>query len=101
MPKTDRKQLKRIAHHLDPVVIIGDKGITDGVHAEVERALNDHELIKVRLGGGDRDERGQMADVLCANSGAEVVQRIGKVVVLYKHNPEASTKLSNVTRYGS
>jgi RNA-binding protein len=69
------------------VVSVGNKGVTDSVRAEFDRALNDHELIKVKLGGDDRGGRAaQIADL--AGSGAEVVQAIGKVACFYRRNDE-------------
>lgn len=95
-----RRRLKRIAHHLDPVVLVGDQGITDALVAEANRALDDHELIKVRIHAGDRDDRRVMAEALADACDAAVVQSIGKVSVLFRKNPEPNPKLSNLTRYG-
>ncbi len=99
MNNREKKALRQIAHHLDPVVIVGDGGVSDGVEAETERALTDHELIKVRLAIGDREERQTAGDDLATRTGAEVIQRIGKVVVMYRENPKADPRLSNVQRY--
>jgi len=98
-PKTRRK-LKQIAHHLEPVVTVGDHGLSANVLAEAERALADHELIKVRIHTNDRDARAALSDELARQSGAEVVQKIGKIVVLYRQNPEPNEALSNLSRYG-
>lgn len=98
MDNATRKKLKKIAHHLHPVVIVGEGGVSDAVVAETERALDDHELIKVKLNAGDRDDRRSLGDGLAASCRAEVVQRIGKVLVLYRQNPEARPDLSNVAR---
>ena len=98
-PKT-RKQLKQIAHHLDPVVSVGDHGLSESVLAEAERALNDHELIKVRIHSADRDERATLGGEIASRCSAEVVQKIGKIFVLYKSNPEPNQALSNLSRYG-
>ena len=94
-----RKRLRGIAHHLDPVVSIGDGGVSTGVVDETNRALRDHELIKAKLHSEDRDERKAQGDTLCEETGAVVVQRIGKTLVLYRTNPDADPKLSNVQRY--
>jgi len=96
----DRKRLRQIAHHLDPIVTIGDAGITDAIVAETERALTDHELIKVRMHSTDRDERALAADALATACKADIVQSIGKILVLYRRNPEAKPKLSNLARFG-
>jgi len=94
-----RKRLRAIAHHLDPVVIIGDSGVSAGVVEETNRALRDHELIKAKLHSEDRDDRRALGEALCAQTGAEVVQRIGKTLVLYRSNPDPNPKLSNLQRY--
>lgn len=93
------RRLRRIAHHLDPVVSIGDAGVSDAVVAETERALADHELIKIRIHSESRDARREYAALLSERCGAESVQSIGKVVVLYKANPEPNPNLSNVLRH--
>ena len=69
-------------------MLIGNKGLTDEVVNEVDRALNAHELIKVRAPGLDRDAREEAFQALCERTGAEAVQAIGKVCVLYRKKPE-------------
>ena len=83
-----RSELRAEAHRLDPVVIIGDKGLTDEVLAEIDRSLKAHELIKVRATGGDRDAREIWFEKICESLGAEEVQEIGKILVLYRENPK-------------
>jgi RNA-binding protein len=80
----ERKALKAKAHKLEPVVQIGAKGLTDEVLAEIERALRTHELIKVRAGSLDRDARDGAFDSIYEKTGAEAVQQVGKVVVLFR-----------------
>ena len=94
-----RKRLRAIAHHLDPVVSIGDGGVSEGVVDETNRALRDHELIKAKVHSEDRDARKAFGDALCEETGAQVVQRIGKTLVLYRSNPDANPRLSNVQRH--
>jgi putative YhbY family RNA-binding protein len=84
-----RSELRAEAHKLNPVVIIGDKGLTDEVLAEIDRSLKAHELIKVRAMGGDRDAREIWFEKICEALGAEEVQEIGKILVVYRKNPEA------------
>src|SRR5665811_345836 len=79
----ERKALKGLAHHLDPVVIIGDAGLTDNVLAEIRRALAVHELIKIRVFGDDRVARDQYLSTICEKTGCAPVQRIGKLLVVY------------------
>ena len=89
MTPRERKALKARAHSLDPVVHIGEKGLTDAVMAEVDRALTAHELIKVRAGGLERDARESAFAEICGRLGALAVQHVGKVLVLYRQNPPA------------
>lgn len=101
MPLTQeqKKQFKSIGHHLKPVLIVADKGLTEGVLAELERALNDHELIKVQLRLAEREDRLAAMAALCEAGRAELVQSIGKVALLYRKNPKPNRNLSNVIRY--
>lgn len=98
MDSATRKELRRIAHHLQPVVMIGDSGVSEAVINETHRALDDHELIKVKINVLDRDERKTLGDTLADACSAESVQRIGKVLVLYRRNAEAKAELSNIAR---
>lgn len=83
-----RAQLKARAHALEPVVQLGHTGLSDAVVAEVDRALTAHQLIKVKIGGTDRDARTALGDALGERTDAAVVQRVGKVVVLWRPTPE-------------
>lgn len=84
----ERKALKARAHKLDPIVIIGGKGLTDAVIAEVDFALKSHELLKVRAGAMDRHERAEAFSAICERTGAEPVQHVGKVFVFYRKKTE-------------
>jgi len=84
----ERKKLKARAHALNPIVHLGDKGLTDAVVAEIGRALTAHELIKVRAGGMERDAREAALAEICARLAAQPVQHIGKVLVIYRARPE-------------
>jgi RNA-binding protein len=84
----ERKALKGRAHRLEPVVQIGAKGLTDEVVAEIERALAAHELVKVRAGSLERGERDAALAGIVERTGAEAVQQVGKVFVLYRKKPE-------------
>ena len=80
----ERKALKAKAHKLDPVVHVGAKGITEEVIAEIDRALHAHELIKVRAASLDRDAREEAFGRIAEKTGAQAVQHIGKVFVLFR-----------------
>jgi RNA-binding protein len=82
------RALKQRAHHLKPVVLLGAAGLTAAVLAEIEQALEHHELIKVRLTGPDRDARDAQARTIVEQTGAAMVQRIGNIAILYRGNPE-------------
>jgi RNA-binding protein len=89
MPLTarERAHLKARAHALEPVAMVGHAGVTSEIVAEVDRSLTAHELIKVRIGSADRDERKALGDTLAATASATVVQRVGKVLVLWRPRP--------------
>ena len=82
----ERKALKARAHRLEPVVQIGARGLSDDVIAEIDRALRAHELIKVRAGGLDREQRDGALVSICEKTRAERVQHVGKVFVLFRKN---------------
>ena len=96
----DKKALKAIAHHLNPIVTIGNLGLSTSVIAELNRAISDHELIKVRLNIVDRKLRVEFVNEVSQLLDAKIVQQIGKVVVLYRPNEGSRPALSNITRYG-
>jgi RNA-binding protein len=81
---SERKALKAKAHKLDPVVQIGDKGLTAQVIAEIDRALHAHELIKVRAATLDRNAREEVFEQIAEKTQAQAVQHIGKVFVLFR-----------------
>ena len=83
----ERAALKARAHSLEPVVKIGQHGLTDAVVVEIDRALTAHELIKVRAGSADREERTQLVDAISAKTDAASVQSVGKVIVLWRPRP--------------
>jgi RNA-binding protein len=79
-----RRALRARAHHLRPVVTIGAAGLSPPVAAETQRALDAHELLKVKLPAADRDDRRALAEALCAQTGADLVQLVGRIAVLYR-----------------
>ena len=101
MPLTNeqKKHYKSIGHHLKPVLIVSENGLTEGVQAELDRALNDHELIKVQLRIAERDDRHALIEELCQIGRCELVQAIGKMALIYRKNPKPNKQLSNIHRY--
>jgi RNA-binding protein len=95
----EKRRLRQVAHHLQPIVTIAERGITDGLLEETRRALNDHEVIKAKVNVADRSVRKETAEALSAQCGSEIVQVIGKVWVLYRPNPHPDPRLSNVVRF--
>ncbi len=87
----ERTQLKGRAHALEPIVQLGHAGMSDTFVAEVDRALTAHELIKVRVGGDDREARVALGDTLAQRTDAAVVQRVGKILVLWRPRPDDET----------
>jgi RNA-binding protein len=84
-----RRALRASAHRLKPCVIVGEAGLSPAVLAELDRSLNSHELIKVKLARGERDERDAMLAGICEALGAAPVQHIGRIVVIFRERPEA------------
>jgi len=83
----ERKDQRALAHHLDPVVFVGGDGLTPAVTAEVDRALDAHGLIKVRVFSDDRTAREAMLASLCDTLRAAPIQHIGKLLVLWRPMP--------------
>jgi RNA-binding protein len=79
-----RKHLKALAHHRKPVVQVGNAGITAAVIKEIELALGHHELLKIRLQGVEREARTEMLKKICKATGADAVQEIGRMAVIYR-----------------
>lgn len=84
-----RRKLRALGHHLEPVVMVGQSGITGGVIAATEQALEDHELIKVKVGEGPED-RHEAADRLAEATKSEVAQVLGRTVLLFRKRKEDS-----------
>lgn len=85
----ERSHLKARAHALEPSLIVGHGGLTDGVAAEIARALTARELIKVKI-LADREARDEIAAAICARTDSAIVQQVGKVVVLWRPRPDES-----------
>ena len=91
MPLTgkQRRQLRALGHHLEPVVIVGQAGVSEGILAAVTQALHTHELIKVKINEGP-EERHEAAEKLAQGTGSELAQLLGRTVLLFKKRDEDS-----------
>lgn len=81
-----KRNLRSQAHHLKPVVMIGQHGLKDSILTELDIALDAHELVKVRVSAEDREDRSEMIARMIEASGAELVQTIGHIAVLFRRN---------------
>lgn len=96
---TKQKQfLKGLAHHLNPVVMLGNNGLTEGVLAEIDNALNYHELIKVKIAGAERDEKQLIINAIVRETQAVEVQTIGHILVLFRPSEEKKITLPRATK---
>ena len=96
----ERSALRSDAHALNPVVIIGEAGLTPAVLKEIDASLNAHGLIKVRVFGDDRDARVSMYETICEQLNAAPIQHIGKLLVLYRPKKEAVKERSDTRGKG-
>jgi RNA-binding protein len=88
LSEKQKKHLRRLAHPMSPIVMLGNAGLTEGVVKELERALTDHELVKVAARVGERTQRDAALRELAMRTQAELVQRIGNVGVFYRRRAE-------------
>jgi RNA-binding protein len=84
----ERKLLKARAHALRPVVTLGSERLSAAVLREIEISLKAHDLIKIRVAGDDREARAALLGDICSRTGASPVQHIGKILIVYRENPE-------------
>ena len=90
------KFLREMCHHIKPIVTLGGAGLTENVMSEIELALSHHELVKMKINTGDRDERKTIIDKIVAATGAALVQTIGHTASFYRKADEPIIKLPNV-----
>jgi RNA-binding protein len=88
LTEKQKKHLRRLAHPMNPIVMLGNAGLTDAVVAELDRALTDHELVKVTARVGERDARNDALATLASRTASEVVQRVGHVGVFYRRRKD-------------
>lgn len=99
LTQEQKKRFRTIGHQLSPVVTVADKGLSDTVMAEIQRALNDHELIKVKVVAEDREDKKNIIDTIIEQNDATLVQQIGHIALLLKKAKEPNPKLSNISRF--
>lgn len=88
-----RHYLRGLAHHRKPVVLVGNAGVSDAVLAEIDQALGHHELIKIKLPALEKKDRQQLAQAICEATGADEVQQLGRILVIYRAAPEPGITL--------
>jgi RNA-binding protein len=88
LSKKQIKFLRARCHDLKPVILMGQKGLTDELINELDIALNHHELVKIKLSMDDRERRQQLIDEICEQSQSQAVQSIGKTLSVYRVNPD-------------
>jgi len=93
-----KKHFRAIGHNLRPVVTISHKGLTDSVGNEIDRALNDHELIKIKINTRVRETRRELTSQICEKHNAECIQSIGYVSLIYRPSKNTDSKLSNLSQ---
>lgn len=95
---TDKKKFRAIGHKLKPIVMIAQKGLSENIGAELNRALEAHELIKIKIAAGERDEKQTLTTEICKEFKAECIQSVGNIVLLYRASKRQDPKLSNLKR---
>jgi RNA-binding protein len=93
LTQTQIKYLKGLAHHRKAVILVGAAGLSASVLREIGVALNAHELLKIRLPAVERDERLALFARICAETGAEAVQHIGRMAVIYRRAEKPKIQL--------
>ena len=87
LSEPQKKYLRGLGHHLKPVIVVGDSGLSDAVRKEFESTIDHHELIKVRVRAGDRESRDEIMLQLC-DQNTSLVTRIGNVALIFRLNTE-------------
>lgn len=87
LTSTERKKLRGLAHHLNPIVLIGQSGVTESLIEAVEQALLQHELIKVKF-NDFKDSKKELVQKICEATGAQEAGTVGNIAILYREHPE-------------
>ncbi len=91
--KKQIQHLKGLAHSLKPVVLLGNNGLTEAVVAEIDYALNHHELIKVKIPTDDKETKALIVEAICSETNAIKVQVIGKTLIIYRQSKEQKIRI--------
>ena len=91
--KKQIQHLKGLAHSLKPIVLLGNNGLTEAVVAEIDFALNHHELIKVKIPTDDRENKGLIVEAICRETQSTKVQVIGKTLIIYRQSPDQKIRI--------
>lgn len=92
LSKSQIKYLRGLAQSLSPVVMLGKEGVSEAVIKELKRALNDHELVKVKIQEEEKEDFTAAADKLALDVSATLVQKIGRMAVYFRQNPNAEKR---------
>lgn len=93
LTNNQKKYLRGIAHNINPMIIIGANGITENLMKELEGTLEHHEILKIKMASADRDDRKQIVDYILEQTGALLVQTIGKICVIYRQSDDTELPL--------
>ncbi len=88
-----KRWLKKRVHHLKPVVTMGQAGLKEAVLKEIELALGHHELVKIKVNAGDREERDAAVGVIAKQTGSDLINRIGNTAAFFRANPEKKSPI--------
>ena len=94
LSNADKKRFRTIGHKLNPVVIIAQKGLTENIRKEIERALTKQEVIKIKLITCSREDKKAMTEFICGKCGAQCIQSIGHMILLYRSSQKAEPRSS-------
>jgi RNA-binding protein len=94
--KKQIQYLKGVAHALKPVVLLGNNGLTEAVVAEIDYALNHHELIKVKIPTDDKENKALIVEAICRETNATKIQVIGKTLIIYRQSAESKIRIPKI-----
>jgi RNA-binding protein len=94
--KKQIQYLKGVAHALKPVVLLGNNGLTEAVIAEIDYALNHHELIKIKIPTDNKETKGLIVEAICRETSATKIQVIGKTLIIYRQSKEQKIRVPKI-----